>query len=82
MRSLGLLVIDVLTAATTELLKLESFRRSLLILRSHIVATLTLCTLQYDVITRHNSNLQLQISNQVRQTSLSSPPRVETLETN
>ena len=61
--SLGLLVIDVLTAATTELLELETFRGGLLVLRRHIVATLTLCALQYDVVSRHNSNLQPQISN-------------------
>ena len=60
--SLGLLVIDVLTAATTELLELETFRGGLLVLRRHIVATLTLCALQYDVVSRHNSNLQPQIS--------------------
>ena len=63
MRSLGLLVINMLTAATTELLEFQTFRGGLLVLRSHIVATLALGALQYDVITRHNSNLQFQISN-------------------
>jgi hypothetical protein len=61
--SLGLLVIDVLTAATTELLELQAFRGGLLVLGRHIVATLTFGALQYDVVTRHNSNLQFQISN-------------------
>jgi hypothetical protein len=64
MRSLGLLMIDVLTAATTELLELQTFRRSLLVLGSDVVATLALGALQYDIVTRHNSNLQLlQIAN-------------------
>jgi hypothetical protein len=58
--SLGLLVIDVLTAATTELLELQAFRGGFLILGSHIIATLTLCALQYDVVPRHNSNLRFK----------------------
>ena len=37
--SLGLLVTRVLTAATAELLELETFRRDLLILGSDVVAT-------------------------------------------
>ena len=54
MRSLGLLMIDVLTAATTELLELQTFRRSLLVLGSDVVATLALGALQYDIVTRNN----------------------------
>ena len=54
--SFGFLMTDVLTAATTELLKLETLGCSLLVLRSHIVATLALCALQYDIITRHKFN--------------------------
>jgi hypothetical protein len=52
-------MIDVLTAATTELLELQTFRRSLLVLGSDVVATLALGALQYDIVTRHNSSLQL-----------------------
>ena len=37
--SLGLLVSRVFTAATTELLKLETFRRGLLVLCCDVVAT-------------------------------------------
>ena len=44
---------DVLTAATTELLELETFRSGLLVLGSHVVATLALCALQYNIVTRH-----------------------------
>ena len=54
--SFGFLMTDVLTAATTELLKLETLGCSLFVLRSHIVATLALCALQYDIITRHKFN--------------------------
>src|SRR6267378_3475979 len=46
-------MIDVLTAATTELLELETFRGGLLVLGSHVVATLALCALQYNIVTRH-----------------------------
>ena len=51
--SFGFLMIDVFTAATTELFELETFSSGLLVLRSRVVATLTLCALQYDIITRH-----------------------------
>ena len=60
--SLGFLMIYVLAAATTELFELETFRSGLLVLRSRVVATLTLCALQYDVITRHKFNSPIQIS--------------------
>ncbi len=53
MRSLGFLVIYVLTAATAELLELETFGRSLLVLGSDVVPTLALDALQYDIVTRH-----------------------------
>ena len=43
--SFGFLVIRVLTAATTELLKLKTFRRGLLILCSDVVATFAIRTL-------------------------------------
>ena len=42
MRSLGFLMIRVLTAATTELLKLETFRRGLLVLGRDVIATLAI----------------------------------------
>ena len=78
---------DVLTAATTELFKLETFGCSLLVLRSHIVATLALCTLQYDIITRHKflspiSNLrsQSQISDLKSHISIADDLKVETSE--
>ena len=51
--SLGFLMIYVLTAATTELLELETFRGSLLVLCSYVVPALALDALQYDIITRH-----------------------------
>ena len=53
----------VLTAATTEFLELETFRGGLLILGSDVVAALAIRALQYDIVTRHNSNLQFQIPN-------------------
>ena len=43
--SFGFLMSRVLTAATAELLKLETFRGGLLILCSNVVATLAICTL-------------------------------------
>ena len=58
MRSLGFLMIYVLAAATAELLELETFRCSLLVLCSYVVPTLAFDALQYDIVTRHNSNLQ------------------------
>jgi hypothetical protein len=51
--SLGFLMVDVLAAATTELLELETFGGGLLVLGSHVVATLALCALQYNIVTRH-----------------------------
>ena len=57
--SLGLLVARVLSAATAELLKLETFRCGFLILCSDVVATLAIRTLQYDIVTRHKLNSQL-----------------------
>ena len=64
--SLGFLMIDVLTAATTELLELETFRGGLLVLGSHVVTTLALCALQYNIVTRHKfkspiSNFEFEI---------------------
>ena len=47
-------MIYVLTAATAEFLKLETFRGGLLVFSSHVVATLALCALQYNIVTRHN----------------------------
>ena len=61
MRSLGFLVIYVLTAATAELFELETFRCSLLVLRSYIVPALAFDALQYDVVTWHK--LKSPISN-------------------
>ena len=46
-------MVYVLTAATTELLELETFRCGLLVLGSHVVATLALGALQYDIVPRH-----------------------------
>ena len=57
-------MIYVLTAAATELLKLETFRCGLLVLGSHVVATLALGALQYDIVSRHKlkfSNFKFQI---------------------
>ena len=64
--SLGFLMIRVLTAATAELLKLETFLRGLLILCSDVVATFAIRALQYDIVTRHKlkspgSDLKLEI---------------------
>jgi hypothetical protein len=53
MRSLGFLMIYVLTAATAELFELETFSRSLLVLSSYVVPALALDALQYDIVTRH-----------------------------
>ena len=58
--SFRFLMTNMLTAATTELFELETFRSGLLVLRSRVVATLTLCALQYDVVPRHNSNLRFK----------------------
>jgi hypothetical protein len=63
MQSLGFLMIYVLTAATAELFELKTFRCSLLVLGSHVVPTLAFDALQYNIVTRHSSNLQFQISN-------------------
>ena len=51
--SLGFLMIDVLTAATTELLELETLGRSLLVLCSYVVPAFALDALQNDIVTRH-----------------------------
>ena len=56
-------MIYVLTAATAELFELETFRCSLLVLGSYVVPTLAFDALQYNIVTRHSSNLQFQISN-------------------
>ena len=63
---LRFLMTNMLTAATTELFELETFRGGLLVLGSHVVATLALCALQNNIVTRHKfkspiSNLQFEI---------------------
>ena len=68
-RLLRFLVTRVLTAATAKLLKLETFRGGFLVLGSDVVAALAIRTLQYDVVTRHNSTLNFQISNSRSQLS-------------
>jgi hypothetical protein len=46
-------MIYVLTAATAELLELETLGRSLLVLCSYVVPAFALDALQYDIVTRH-----------------------------
>jgi len=49
-RLLGLAVRNMLTAATAELLELETLRGLLFVLRRYVVAFFTLSTLQYNVV--------------------------------
>ena len=55
--SLGFLMIRVLTAASAELLELQTIRSSLLVLRRHVIAALAITALQYNVIAWHKSPL-------------------------
>ncbi len=49
------LMIRVLTAAATELLKLQPIRSSFLVLRSHVIAAFAITALQHNVIAWHKS---------------------------
>ena len=59
---LGLFMIRVLTAAPAKFTKLQTIRSRLLIFCSDVVAAFAIRALKYNVIARHKSNLQLQIS--------------------
>src|SRR5262245_30132983 len=50
---LGFLMARVFSATATEFTEFETISCGLLILSRHVVATLTIRTLQYDVIARH-----------------------------
>src|SRR5881394_658087 len=52
---LRFLVIRVFTAASAELLELQTIRSSLLVLRRHVIAALAITALQYNVIAWHKS---------------------------
>src|SRR4029077_18143099 len=52
---LGFLMIRVFTAASAELLELQTIRSCLLVLRRHVIAALTVTALQYNVIAWHKS---------------------------
>src|SRR5213078_3383927 len=52
---LRLLVIRVFTAASAELLELQTIRSCLLVLRRHVIAAFTVTALQYNVIAWHKS---------------------------
>jgi hypothetical protein len=54
MASLGLFVTRVLTATATEFAELQSIRGRLLVFGGNVVSTLTLVTLEHNVVAWHN----------------------------
>ena len=48
-------MIRVLTAASAELLELQTIRSCLLVLRRYVIAALAIAALQYNVIAWHKS---------------------------
>jgi hypothetical protein len=51
---LGFLVPSVLAAATAKLLEFKPFSRCLFVFRRRVIATLTITTLENNIIARHN----------------------------
>jgi len=54
MSLLRFFMIRMLTAASAELLKLQTFSRRLLVLGCYVVAALAIRALQHNIVTRHN----------------------------
>src|SRR5438445_5457736 len=65
MSLLRFFMIRMLTAASAELPKLQTFSRRLLVLGCYVVAALAIRALQHNIVTRHNviSDFRLPISN-------------------
>jgi hypothetical protein len=55
-------MIRVLTAAPAKFTELQTIRGGLLVLCRDVVAAFAVRALKYNVVARHKSNLQLQIS--------------------
>jgi hypothetical protein len=49
----------MLATTTTKLAEFQTLRRRLFVLRRRVIATLTFRALQYDIIARHISPLEL-----------------------
>ena len=63
--SLGFLVTSVLAATTAELLEFKTLGRCLFVFRSRVIPTLTITTLENNIIARHNltSSMSFPIAN-------------------
>ena len=59
---LGLFVISMLAATATEFAEFQPVRSRLLVFGRNVITTLTVLTLKYDIVARHNSNSPIPIS--------------------